>query len=117
MSKSEKIINFEEALKKDEAKQKAYEDAAKKLSKDKSIKSNGELMSKVAKELGYDISVEECERLFAEKQEMDDDELEKVAGGWCTFSHGCHYVISHSDKVDTSEDCWKEYICLIADYI
>ena len=48
---------------------------------------------------------------------MKDDELDNVAGGWCWTSHGCHYVISHSDKVDPKEDCFSDYVCFSDYYI
>ena len=117
MGKSSNIINFEEAMKKDEEKQKAYEAALKKIAASKEAKSNGDLVARAAKEVGFDRTAEECDRVFAAKQEMKDDELDNIAGGWCWTSHGCHYVISHSDKVDTKEDCFSDYVCFSDYYI
>lgn len=111
MKKSENIIKFEEAMKNNEEKQKDYESALKKIAAAKDAKSNGELVSRAAKEVGFDLTAEECDLVFAEKQEMADDELDKVAGGWCWTSHGCHVVISHSEEIDETEDCFNEYIC------
>ena len=61
MGKSDNIINFEEALKKKENKEK-FEAALKKIAEEKSAKSDGEAIQKAAKELGFDISMEDLER-------------------------------------------------------
>ncbi len=116
MAKSENIIKFEEALKTKE-KREAYEAALKKIAEEKSAKSDGEAIQKAAKELGFDISMEDLERNYASKQEVEDEELDAVAGGWCWKSHGCHYVISHSKEIDETEDCFSEYICLNSYYM
>ena len=109
MGKSENIIKFEEALKTKE-KREAYEAALKKIIDEKSAKSDGEAVQKAAKELGFDLSIEELERCVASKQEIADDELDKVAGGWCWFDHSCNTVTCH-DK-DDLDACWSEYLCL-----
>ena len=113
MGKSDNMIKFEEALNNDPEKQKAYEAALKRIAEEKSAKSDCEAIQMAVKEMGYDISIGELERAFADKQEMADDELDKVAGGGnpCWFVDGCYYAILHRKKVDEEQACYKEYCC------
>lgn len=68
---------------------------AEKISDDK------ELTIKVGKELGYEFTMGDIERNFADVQELDDKELDKVAGGeiidwgpWCWGeSFGCWFSV------------------------
>lgn len=82
MSWSEELLKFQEMLKNDPEKLKAYDEAVEKLTKEKSVVLEAEAAQKAAKELGYELSIEELTRVFAEKQDLDDDELDEVAGGW-----------------------------------
>ncbi len=108
MGKSDNIINFEEALKKKENKEK-FEAALKKIAEEKSAGSNNEAVVKAAKEIGFDISIEELERSYAEKQEMNDDELDKVAGGRkCTCSYECPVIYYHENP-GNNPDCFMGY--------
>ncbi len=111
MAKSDNIIKFEDALKNDELKRKTFDDAYKKILAEKSAGSNGEALVKAAKEIGFDISIEELERSYAEKQEMNDEELDKVAGGgrYCEWSYYCITVYSHEEAVDDLPDCIMDY--------
>ena len=81
IEKSENIIKFEETLSKDESLRTKYEAALKKIADEKLAGSDGEAMVKAAKELGFEISIDEMERYFASIQELDDEELENAAGG------------------------------------
>ena len=93
MGKSDNILKFEEALRDDPEKQKAFEEALEKIAEEKSVESESEAFVKAAKELGFDLTIEEIERSFAEKQEMGDDELDEVAGGkWCWKNNTCMFV-------------------------
>ena len=64
------------------------------------ISSEDELAIKVGKELGYEFTMSDIDRNIAEDQEVDDKELEKVAGGgeyiegWCWGeAWGCQFDI------------------------
>lgn len=37
---------------------------------------------RLAREKGYDLTLEEAQGLISSQQELSDDELEEVAGGW-----------------------------------
>ena len=113
MGKSESIKKFEEALRNDELKRKTFEDAYKKILAEKSVGSNNEAVVKAAKEIGFDISIEELERSYAEKQEMNDDELDKVAGGrvdgpYCAITYECGHFYYHKNP-GNNPDCFMGY--------
>ncbi len=81
IERNENIIKFEKALSVDENLRNKYEAALKKIADEKLAESDGEAMVKAAKELGYEISIDEMERSFAAIQELDDEELSDAAGG------------------------------------
>ena len=89
MGKSDNVIKFQEAMKTDPKIQKAFDDALKRIIVEKSAESESEALTKAAREVGFDVSLEEIERLYAGKQEMKDDDLDRVAGGWCWFDDAC----------------------------
>ena len=67
---------------------------------EKTAQSDGELFAKAAQELGYNITAADFERLDAEKEEVNADELELVAGG----GNG---EVNH----DVKGSCPKDYLC------
>ena len=85
IKKSDELKKFEEALSTDENLRKNYEAALKKIADEGTAKTDGEVMVKAANDLGFEISIEEMERLFAEMQELDEQELGEVAGGGCGY--------------------------------
>lgn len=111
MGKSDNIIKFEEALNNDSAKRKAYEEEL--IKNEANSKSVSDAMVKSAKAIGFDLTQEEVERCLAEKQEMADDELDKVAGGWCWIDDTCHTVINHHKEINEDDDCWNDYLCMV----
>ncbi|MBE5970767.1 MAG: hypothetical protein E7242_11110 [Lachnospiraceae bacterium] len=114
MGKSENIIKFEEALKKDPEKMKAFEEAQKRIFDEKSAKNDGEIMVKAAKEVGFDITIEEIDRSIAEKQEIDDELLDEVVGAaGCTFDYSCHYVFKHGKDQNIEDLCFDDYNCFM----
>lgn len=109
---------FEDALKADVELQKRYEEALKGVTEASSF---GEAVQKAAAELGYEVTLEEFEQAWAERQELDDAELESVAGGkvdyvdeWCLVDFHCYLALSH-DRVDGvhNEACAGNYYCII----
>ena len=44
-------------------------------------------MSETARELGFDLSVDELEKIFVSAQELDENELRVVAGGDLEENH------------------------------
>jgi predicted ribosomally synthesized peptide with nif11-like leader len=82
----------------------------KSITETEKISDEKELAVKVGKELGYEFTMGDIERLIAEDQELDDKELAKAAGGlvigarWCWWqSYNCVFAttpLPHSDDRD-----------------
>ena len=121
---------FEEALKADKSLWQRYEEALKGVT---GAASDGEAMQKAAAELGYEVSLVELEKAWAAEQELDDAELDAVAGGqdqysnFCFVMWCCYTVTRHPDIPDEPNDpgcprmysdkshteaCWSNYNCL-----
>ena len=84
MGNSDNLLKFQEALKNDPEKKKKYDEIIKRIDEEKSAENDGEAVGKAAGELGFDVSQKEVEHALFEKQEGEDDELDRVAGGkWC----------------------------------
>ena len=98
MGNSDNLLKFQEALKNDPEKKKKYDEIIKRIVEEKSAKNDGEAVVKAAGELGFDVSQEEVEHALFEKQEVEDDELDRVAGGkWCPGkNYECVLVYKHS---------------------
>ena len=72
-----------------------------------------------------DVSLTDIEKLQAEKEELDPDELEHVAGGgsdncalgsdnWCWKDYQCLAVFRHdTDRHDTDDACAYDYNCIL----
>ena len=93
---------FEEALSVDENLRNKYEAALKKIADEKLAESDCEAMVKAAKELGFEISIDEMERYFASIQELDDEELENADTTLLQFTEGSHVTYG-------AEECGHEY--------
>ena len=138
IEKSENIKKFEEALSADETLKGRYEAALKKIADEKLAGSDGEAMVKAAKELGFEISIDEMERYFAVIQELDDAELGNAAGGradgggdgcttkilktvreedekghngFCLVTWHCLTAFLHTETDSKKVSCLKDYLC------
>ena len=125
---------FEEALAADEALAKNYQTVSDNLIASGEVSSETEVVVKAAAKLGYGSLWGELERALAEVQELDDSELDAVAGGdarYCTISDTCdelghdntcavfwhcHAVFRHNDSQSHKKDCWEDCICLSDHY-
>ena len=118
------------------------DEVATRLLKAGTTKTDAELLAAAAQELGYDIAAADFARVLAKEQELDDDELEAVAGGWdpfddcwandrCTALYNtyhqtdytghdiwcptvwhCWVASMHSDTEDTNVACLSDYGCI-----
>ena len=125
---------FEEALATDKALVDNYQAVVEQIIASGDAGSETEIVVKAAAELGYDVSLEELERALAGVQELDEAELDSVAGGdprYCTisdtcdeFGHDntcvvfwhCYAAFRHTDAQSQRVDCWEDYICLSDHY-
>ena len=119
MVKSEEIKRFEDALNADEELCARYAEAVKRIAEAGEATCDGEVLVKAAAELGYDISLAELERSYAESQDLSDEELETVAGGRsqvCLFDYYCYTAIWHDehDPWGRKEQlaCWSDWKCV-----
>lgn len=112
---------FEDAFKNDEALRRRFEEALEDVAE---AANDGEAMVKAAAQLGYEISLEELERAWADAQELDSAELEAVAGGgintgedeyghdwWCFTAWHCYTATLHTKTNSMMVNCWSDYLC------
>ena len=118
MSKSESILAFEAALQESKELQEKFVAAQKRIIENKEAESDGELLVKAAAEVGFTLTMEELERAMAQKQELNDEELDNVAGGasntqnLCWKDYSCSFVYHH-DSTDKDDFCALNYFCII----
>lgn len=81
MGKFENILTFEAALQQSKELQEKFASAKARIAESGEAASDAELLVKAAAEVGYTLTVEELERAIAQAQEVNEEELAKVAGG------------------------------------
>ena len=81
MGKFENILTFEAALQGSKELQEKFASAKARIAESGEAASDAELLVKAAAEVGYTLTVEELERAIAQAQEVNEEELAKVAGG------------------------------------
>ena len=84
---------FEDALAADSELRDKYQEILDRVIAEGGAKNDGEVIQKVAAELGYEVSLEELERTWADAQELDEAERRK--------QHGTHR--DHSQKRELLE--------------
>ena len=125
MSQSENIRAFEAALRESKELQAKFAAAQKRIVENKEASSDGEVLVKAAAEIGFTLSMAELERATAQMQEINDEELKQVSGGFsggdyapdnyatCLGAYYCHYVWAHDEDGFKNRACWNDYICNI----
>ena len=108
----ENVRKFEADLRgNEELQEKLYEELAK-IAKEKSAESDAEAMAKAAHALGYDFTVADMEKANAETQELDPEEMEQAAGGWCFADYDCYTAWNHDSPDQPGSACLKDYDCV-----
>lgn len=124
---------FDEVLQKDENLRKAFLEQCQKVAESGTCANDAEVLVKVADELGWILDLNELERERAIAEELDPEQLEKVAGGveavcfaisapptgedehghdnWCMTLWHCLTVTMHTDSDDINHVCWSDYLC------
>ena len=92
---TENVRKFEKDLRGNEKLQKKLFEELAKIAKEKSAESDAEAMAKAAHALGYDFTVADMEKANAETQELDPEEMEQAAGGWCFADYDCYTAWNH----------------------
>lgn len=112
MSEKKDYKSFSEALHADEEFRKKFDETCNRIVVDNNPKSEAEVLVEAAKELGYEVSLEEFERSIAELE--NDDDLEKVSGGKvyeCDKLYYCYLLVSHDNDRRKDVACWSDFIC------
>ncbi len=81
MTKSEEMKRFEADMASDKELREKFYKTVDRIAGEKTAQSDGELFAKAASELGYSTAAADFERLEAEKEEVNAEELKNVAGG------------------------------------
>ncbi len=125
------VEKFDQDMQKEEFR-KEFEKKAEVIHKENPDYSKLEVISKAAKELGYDLPVELLEKKSAETQELSEEELDQVAGGFIgrpsktvddEYGHEsdcigmtwhCYATFMHTETESKEVDCWSNYKCYFA---
>ena len=108
----ENVRKFEADLRGNEELQKKLFEELVKIAKEKSAESDAEAMAKAAQTLGYDFTVADMEKANAETQELDPEEMEQAAGGWCFADYDCYTAWNHDSPDQPGSACLKDYDCV-----
>ena len=111
---TENVRKFEKDLRGNEKLQKKLFEELAKIAKEKSAESDAEAMAKAAHALGYDFTVADMEKANAETQELDPEEMEQAAGGWCFADYDCYTAWNHDSPDQPGSACLKDYDCVSA---
>ena len=129
MSETPEVAKFKADMSASKELREKFDAAAKRIADEGGAESDGELFEKAAAELGYQITTTELERLAAEQEELDSEELEQVAGGgrnemrkydsdwnerWCWFDWHCYTALMHTTPERDNEitSCWENFRCV-----
>lgn len=111
-------------LKGDQALEKRAQEILLRIADSGEAESDSEVWAMVARELGYDVTVADVERLVAEQEEVEEgelslDDLSEVAGGaedggwiFCWADYNCFTVWNRNHANSEEVACLADYICV-----
>ena len=109
----ENVKKLENVLKEDKELAAKFEAELRRIAQEKNVANDGEAIVKAAKAVGFDISIADLEKVKAETQELDPEEIEKSAGGsWCFASYDCYTAWHHDGPDEKGTDCLLDYDCM-----
>ena len=109
---TENVRKFEKDMRGNEELRKKLFEELKKIAEEKSAESDAEAMAKAAQALGYDFTVADMEKANAETQELDPEEMEQAAGGWCFADYDCYSAWTHDTPDQQGSACFSDYECI-----
>ena len=109
---TENVRKFEKALRESEELQRRLTKELKKIAEERSASNDAEAMAKAAQALGYDFTVADMEKANAETQELDPEEMEQAAGGWCFADYDCYSAWNHDSPDQQGSACFSDYDCI-----
>ena len=107
----ENVKKLEKALRENQELAAKFEAELRRIAKEKDAANDGEAFVKAAKAVGFDITVTDLEKASAETQELDAEEMEKGAGGWCWADYDCYTALHHNTPDEKGTACWSDYDC------
>ena len=125
MKKSEEILRMERDMNENPELLEKLKAEVRRIAEAGEAECDGEALLKAAAELGYTITLDEQDRAAAELEAVDDEELEKVAGGieendktqeWCAYDYKCvaAWNSSHQDEKGHDNWCVTGWHCYVA---
>ncbi len=126
MQKSEEIKRLEADMASNKELNEKFNKTVDRIAGEKTAQSDGELFAKAAQELGYSVTAADFEKLDAEREEVNTDELEQVAagydrkaaavgGGWCLANYYCEYAWNREqDEKGHDKSCITAWHCFAA---
>ena len=111
---TENVRKFEKALRESKEMQAKLAQELKKIAEEKSALNDAEAMAAAARALGYDFTVADMEKANAEAQELDPEEMELAAGGWCFADYDCYTAWNHDTPDQKGTACFSDYECMTA---
>ena len=105
------LKKLEIALKENKELAAKFEAEILRIAKEKDAANDGEAVVKAAKAVGFDISIADLEKAQAETQELDPEEIESSAGGWCWADYDCYTAFFHDTPNEEGNACWWDYDC------
>ena len=109
---TENVRKFEKALRESKELQARLAQELKKIAEEKSVANDAEAMAKAARALGYDFTVADMEKANAETQELDPEEMQQAAGGWCFADYDCYTAWNHDTPDQQGSACFSDYECI-----
>ena len=109
---TENVRKFEKALRESGELRRRLAEELKKIAGEGSASNDAEAMAKAAQALGYDFTVADMEKAHAETQELDSEEMEQTAGGWCFADYDCYTAWNHDSPDQPGSACFSDYDCI-----
>ena len=111
---TENVRKFEKALRESGELRRRLAEELKKIAGEGSASNDAEAMAAAARALGYDFTVADMEKANAEAQELDPEEMELAAGGWCFADYDCYTAWNHDTPDQKGTACFSDYECMTA---
>ena len=109
---TENVRKFEKTLRESGELRRRLAEELKKIAGGGSASNDAEAMAKAAQALGYDFTVADMEKAHAETQELDSEEMEQAAGGWCFADYDCYTAWNHDSPDQPGSACFSDYDCI-----
>ena len=109
---TENVRKFEKALRESGELRRRLAEELKKIAGEGSASNDAEAMAAAARALGYDFTVADMEKANAEAQELDPEEMELAAGGWCFADYDCYTAWNHDTPDQKGTACFSDYDCI-----